>query len=40
MGMNFKLAFFDDPSNFWVAIGLMAALAAGVLGVVRWRAWL
>ena len=40
MGMNFKLAFFDDPSNFWVAIGLMAALAIGVLGVVRWRAWL
>ena len=40
MGMNFDMAFFDDASNFWIAIGLMVALAASVLGVVRWRGWL
>ena len=40
MGMNFNMAFFDDASNFWIAIGLMVALAASVLGVVRWRGWL
>ena len=40
MGMNFKLPFFDEPSNFWVAIGLMVAFAAAILGVARWRAWL
>lgn len=40
MGMNFKLPFFEEPANFWVAVGLMVALAAGILGLVRWRAWL
>jgi magnesium transporter len=39
MGMNFKQPFFDDPSNFWVALALMATLAIGVLAVARWRHW-
>jgi len=40
MGMNFKLAFFDDPSNMFVVIGAMIALAVGILAVGRWRHWL
>jgi Mg2+ and Co2+ transporter CorA len=40
MGMNFKIAFFEDPNNFWLAIGAMVALAALVVGVTRWRGWI
>ena len=40
MGMNFKIAFFDDPNNFWIAIASMVALAALVVGVTRWRGWI
>ena len=39
MGMNFEIAFFDNPNNFWLAVGAMAALAIGVVGVSRWRGW-
>jgi magnesium transporter len=40
MGMNFKLDFFDQTSNFWVVIGAMAVFAAVILVVARWRDWL
>jgi magnesium transporter len=40
MGMNFKIGFFDDPGNFWLAVGAMLALAVAVLGVSRWRGWI
>jgi magnesium transporter len=40
MGMNFKIGFFDNPANFWIAIGTMVTLAIAVLGVSRWRGWL
>ena len=40
MGMNFKLPFFDESSNFWVVLGAMVALAAGILGFSRWRGWI
>lgn len=40
MGMNFKIPFFDNPANFWVAVGTMLTLAVGVLGVSRWRGWI
>ena len=40
MGMNFKIGFFDNPSNFWIAVGAMLALAVVVLAVSRWRNWL
>jgi magnesium transporter len=40
MGMNFKLAFFDDPSNAVYAIAAMVLLAVAVLGVARWRHWI
>jgi magnesium transporter len=40
MGMNFKIAFFDDPGNFWLAVGAMFALAVAVLAASRWRGWI
>jgi magnesium transporter len=40
MGMNFKLGFFDDPSNFWVVLGSMAVLAVTILVLARLRHWL
>ena len=40
MGMNFKLAFFDDPTNVWYVVGAMVLLAMSILGVARWRHWI
>ncbi len=40
MGMNFKLPFFDQPTNFWVVIAVMVALAIAILRVSRWRGWI
>lgn len=40
MGMNFKIGFFDNPGNFWLAIGAMVTLAVAVLGISRWRGWI
>ena len=40
MGMNFQMPFFDDTSHFWLVLGVMAVMAAGILGVARWRGWL
>ena len=37
MGMNFKLGFFDDPSNFWIVMASMAALAVTILTIARIR---
>jgi LPXTG-motif cell wall-anchored protein len=40
MGMNFPLAFFDQPSNFFVVIGLMVITGLGLVLFARWRRWL
>ena len=40
MGMNFKLGFFDDPSNVWIVIGSMVVFAIGILAIARFRHWL
>ena len=40
MGMNFKPAFFDDPNNFFVVIGLMVLFSVAILGAARWRRWI
>ncbi|HET7677048.1 MAG TPA: CorA family divalent cation transporter [Candidatus Limnocylindrales bacterium] len=40
MGMNFKVAFFDEPAFFWVVIGFMILLAAGTLVAARVRRWI
>ena len=40
MGMNFQLPFFDQPSNFYVVVGVMAATGLGLVLFARWRRWL
>jgi Mg2+ and Co2+ transporter CorA len=40
MGMNFKLAFFDEANNFWLVVATMGSLALGILAVSRWRGWI
>ena len=40
MGMNFHLPFFDESSNFFVVVGLMAATGIGLVLFARWRRWL
>jgi Mg2+ and Co2+ transporter CorA len=40
MGMNFKLGFFDQDTNFWVVLAAMLALATGIIGFSRWRGWI
>jgi len=40
MGMNFQVAFFEDPSNFWVVVAVMVVFGVAVLAVSRWRGWL
>jgi Mg2+ and Co2+ transporter CorA len=40
MGMNFKLDFFDQSSNFWLVIGAMGAMAIAILGLARARRWI
>jgi magnesium transporter len=40
MGMNFKLSFFEDASNFFVVVGAMVAMSVGILAVARWRDWI
>jgi magnesium transporter len=40
MGMNFKLTFFDDTTNFFIVLGIMAVMAGTILGISRWRGWI
>ncbi len=40
MGMNFKMTFFDDATNFWFVLAGMVVLAASILGLARRRRWL
>jgi magnesium transporter len=40
MGMNFRLAFFDDPSNFWFVIAAMVLFATLILVAARLRRWI
>ena len=40
MGMNFQMAFFDDPNNFWLVIIAMLGLAVGILAFSRSRGWI
>jgi magnesium transporter len=40
MGMNFKLGFFEDATNFWLVIGGMAAFALAIVTVARVKRWL
>jgi Mg2+ and Co2+ transporter CorA len=40
MGMNFKLPFFDEESNFFVVVAAMVVFAVGILLAARWRRWI
>lgn len=40
MGMNFKVDFFEQSSNFWLVIGAMGAMAIAILAVARARRWI
>ena len=40
MGMNFKVDFFENATNFWLVVVGMATMALVILGVARWRGWL
>jgi Mg2+ and Co2+ transporter CorA len=40
MGMNFKLAFFEDVNNFWLVMGGMLVFAVALLGIARFRHWI
>jgi magnesium transporter len=40
MGMNFKLPFFDEASNFFVVVAAMAILAVAIILAARWRRWI
>jgi magnesium transporter len=40
MGMNFKLGFFDDSSNFFLVVAAMFLFAIVILGIARLRRWI
>ncbi len=40
MGMNFKVAFFDDPTWFWIVLAAVVAIAVVTLIVARVKSWI
>jgi Mg2+ and Co2+ transporter CorA len=40
MGMNFEIPFFDEPSNYFLVVGVMVIFGILVLIFARWRSWL
>jgi magnesium transporter len=40
MGMNFKIPWFEEPTNFWVTVFAMGFLAVCTLVYARFRKWL
>jgi len=40
LGMNFQVGLFEHPAVFWVAIGLMAAIAVGTIATAKLRDWI
>lgn len=40
MGMNFKVGFFEDATNFWLVIAGMGVLAVSIVAIAHWRRWL
>jgi len=40
MGMNFPLPFFDEPSNFFIVVGVMGITGLALVLYARWKRWL
>ena len=40
MGMNFEIPFFDEPSNYFLVVGVMVAIGILVVIIARWRSWI
>ncbi len=40
LGMNFHPGFFDEPSNFYVVVGVMVTFAIIILAAARFRRWI
>ena len=40
LGMNFKLSLFENTANFWLALALIAGIAASTLVAARLRDWI
>lgn len=40
MGMNFRIDFFENSTNFWVVVGVMVVFGVSLLATARWRGWL
>ena len=39
MGMNFKVGFFEDATNFWFIVGGMLVLAVSIVVFAKARRW-
>ncbi len=39
MGMNFKVGFFEDATNFWFVVGGMLVLAVSIVVIAKARRW-
>lgn len=40
MGMNFRVGFFEDSTNFLLVVAAMGAIAVGTLAIARMRRWI
>jgi magnesium transporter len=40
MGMNFNVAFFENPSNFFIVAGSMIVFGLAIVGIAHWRGWI
>ncbi|MBX7174595.1 MAG: hypothetical protein K1X72_26710 [Pyrinomonadaceae bacterium] len=40
LGMNFKEDFFESPTGFWWAVGLMFFFSSSLMIIARWRKWI
>ena len=40
MGMNFKVGLFDNPSFFWVVLGVIVAIGPVAIGLAKRWDWI
>lgn len=39
MGMNFEIAFFENPDNYWIVLAAMIVFSVTIVVLARWRRW-